>query len=232
MNIFNFLAKKTAKPEQYEEFAGKDPEVNKWIVSDFIVNKIVPIVGVRPYPLSELELLVSTLLIYRPTHVCDWGTHVGKATRVFYETVIAFKLKTKIISVDLPEDVDHIEHPHADRGRLVLGLRGVKLLLGDGVTTSISYLQKYQKKNVRPMFLLDGDHAYSSVKGELSMISKNYRNAAIIIHDTFYQTSESKYNIGPYQAVSEFIKKNTHYKVVTSNLGLPGMTVLFPTYEK
>jgi cephalosporin hydroxylase len=232
MSIFTFFTNKKPDFEQNTQFVGKEPEVNKWIVSDFIVSKIVPIVGVRPYPLSELEILVSTLLIYRPTHVCDWGTHVGKATRIFYETVTSFNLKTKIISIDLPESVEHVEHPHENRGRLVLGLPGIKLLLGDGVTTAVNYLKKYNQKNVRPMFLLDGDHAYKSVKRELRIIDQNYKNAAIIIHDTFYQTEESHYNIGPYLAVTEFVAKNKNYKVIQSSFGLPGMTVLLPTYGK
>lgn len=214
------------------EFAGKLPEIDRWVVSEFIVSKIVPVVGVRPYPLSELDLLVSTLLIYQPSHICDWGTHVGKATRVFYESVKHFGLKAKIVSVDLPESVDHIEHPHADRGKFVKGLPEVKLLLGDGVSTATKYLSTYSKRKVRPLFFLDGDHAYKSVKRELGIIGKNYKNAAIIIHDTFYQTEESNYNIGPYQAVSEYLKKNHQYYVFTSNFGLPGMTILLPNYEK
>lgn len=232
MQLFNFFTPVQVSSKIMPIIAGKLPEVNRWIVSEFILDKIIPIVGVRPYPLAELELLVSTLLIYQPTHICDWGTHVGKATRVFYESVKYFGLKAKIVSIDLPESVDHIEHPHADRGKLVKGLTGVKLLLGDGVSTAIKYLSGYSKKKVRPLFLLDGDHAYQSVKRELNLIGKNYKYAAIIIHDTFYQTSESNYNIGPYQAVSEFLAKNSRYNIVTSNFGLPGMTILLPNYEK
>lgn len=230
MNILKFFQKRQPLFEMSNKYMGQEPEVNKWMISDFIVSRIVPIVGVRPYPLSEIEMLVSTLLFYRPTHVCDWGTHIGKATRIFYETVHAFGLKSKIISVDLPEEIHHIEHPHGDRGRLVRGLPGITLLLGDGVTTALAYLRKKNKSKVKPLFLLDGDHAYKSVKRELAMISKSYQNAAIIIHDTFYQTSESQYNIGPYEAVKEFMAKNRHYKLIQSSFGLPGMTVLLPKY--
>lgn len=231
MNIFGSLFG-SKSPIHLDNFYGTEPEVNKWVISDFIINKIVPIVGVRPYPLSELELLVSVVLWYQPSHVCDWGTHVGKATRIFYETSDTFNLKSKIISIDLPEEIEHVEHPHGDRGKLVRDIPQVKLLLGDGATTSLKYLSKYSSNKVRPLFFLDGDHSYKSVKRELNLVGRAYPKAAIIIHDTFYQTQESNYNIGPYLAVTEYLQKHSRYKMIHTNLGLPGMTALLPQNDK
>lgn len=228
MNLLNLFTKKTYLARN---FVGTKPEVDKWIISEFITNIIIPIVGLRPYPLSELELLVSTLVYYRPTHICDWGTHFGKATRIFYETVKAFNLKTKIISVDLPETVEHVEHPHKERGKFVQGLP-VKLLLGDGVIDSIRYLKKYSQKNIRPMFFLDGDHSYKSVKRELAIIYRTYPRSAIIIHDTFYQSDNSGYNTGPFQAINEFVLSHPQYLQFSTVFGLPGMTALLPQYAK
>jgi len=32
-------------------------EVNRWLVADFIVERLLPIVGTHPFPLAELELM-------------------------------------------------------------------------------------------------------------------------------------------------------------------------------
>lgn len=233
MNFLNrIIGGYNIKHHSLQKFSGTELEVDKWMISDFILRKIIPIVGVRPYPLSELELLVSTLIWYQPTHICDWGTHLGKATRVFYETIKAFNLKIHLISIDLPEGVKHVEHPHEKRGKLVRHLPEVELLLGDGVTTSINFLKKQKKMNIRPMFFLDGDHSYKSVKRELGIIGKTYPKAAIIVHDTFYQSPDSKYNVGPHCAIVEYIAKHRQYKLIQTNFGLPGMTVLLSMYEK
>ena len=214
------------------QYPGGYPEVNKFNISDFVLNELIPIIGTNPYPLSELELLVSTVLWYRPSHICDWGTHIGKATRIFYETVQAFSLKTHLISIDLPEHIAHLEHPHADRGKLVRHLPKIKLLLGDGVTTSLSYLKHLAKGNIRPLFFIDGDHEYISVQRELKKIHETYPSAVIIAHDTFNQTRESGYNIGPYKAITEFIKFTGQYKSYSTHFGLPGMTVLIPKFHE
>ena len=228
MSIFSSLLHHPKTSLVAKQFVGTEPEIDRWTVSEFIVDKIVPIVGVRPYPLSELEMLVAIVLWYKPSHICDWGTHFGKATRIFYETVHTFNLKTKIISIDLPANVDHIEHPHGERGKFVKNIPSVELLLGDGVTTSLACLKKSSRKNIRPLFFLDGDHSYKSVKRELNLIGKAYPRSAIIIHDTFYQSKDSNYNVGPYLAVTEYLAKHQQYKVVYTNLGLPGMTTLLP----
>src|SRR3989338_7346388 len=86
-------------------------EVNNWLISEFILNKIVLIVGAKPYPLNELLLMVAAICRLQPSYVFEWGTHVGKATRIFYETCTYFNIKTTIHSVDLPDNIKHVEHP-------------------------------------------------------------------------------------------------------------------------
>src|SRR5207245_8967376 len=54
-------------------------EVNNWIISEFIFQKLVPIVGVTPYPINELALMVSAVCRLKPTHIFEWGTHIGKS---------------------------------------------------------------------------------------------------------------------------------------------------------
>src|SRR6266849_7039008 len=60
-------------------------EVDLWTLSDFLLEKIVPVVGVRPYPLNELLLMTAAACRLRPSVVFDWGTHIGVSARVFFE---------------------------------------------------------------------------------------------------------------------------------------------------
>jgi hypothetical protein len=52
----------------------------------------------------------------------------------------------------------------------------------------------------------------------------------ILLHDTFYQTAESGYNIGPFKAIEDSLAKFPHLRFhrVDTNTGLPGMTFLYP----
>ena len=61
-------------------------EVDNWVISEFIVKKILPFVGFHPFPLNELHLMVAATCRFRPSHIFEWGTHTGKSARVFYET--------------------------------------------------------------------------------------------------------------------------------------------------
>jgi hypothetical protein len=47
------------------------------------------------------------------------------------------------------------------------------------------------------------------------------------LHDTFYQSSGSGYNIGPYQAIKDVVTAAHGYKIIRQDLGLPGMTLLY-----
>lgn len=202
-------------------------EVNNWIISDFVVKILIPIVGVHPYPLNELMLMVASVCRLKPTHIFEWGTNIGKSARIFYETVNYFEINSEIHSIDLPDNVKHIEHPKENRGILVKGIKQVILHQGDGLKVSIDIYKKIRKK-VKPLFFCDGDHNYSSVKHELECIFKNVSNASILVHDTFYQSEKSKYNIGPYRAINNVLSlRPNKYQRISQNLGLPGMTLLY-----
>lgn len=201
-------------------------EVNNWVISEFTLNKLIPIVGIRPFPLNEQMLMVGSVCRFKPTHIFEWGTNIGKSARIWYETIHHFKIASDIHSIDLPEQIDHIEHPHEKRGILVKDIPGVHLHEGDGLQTSLDILRTI-KDPIRPFFFLDGDHSYESVTRELKGIKSACANPIILIHDTFYQSEESKYNIGPYVAIKNFLSDEKDFMNITTDTGLPGITLLF-----
>jgi predicted O-methyltransferase YrrM len=207
--------------------------VNNWIISDFVVNKLVPVVGVHPYPINEQCLMTAAVCVVKPTHIFEWGTNLGKSARIFYEIADSFKINYEIYSVDLPDDSEHCEHPKEKRGIYVKNLRGVNLLIGDGLETSLNECNIIKQKNkCTPLFFIDGDHGYHSVKRELSGIINVLPEAAILLHDTFFQSSESGYNIGPYQAIKDVVTDAYNYKFIRQDLGLPGMTLIYKSRNK
>jgi cephalosporin hydroxylase len=202
-------------------------EANNWVISDFVLANLYPIVGVRPFPLSELMIMSAAVCRLRPTHIFEWGTHVGKSARVFYETSRCFKIKCDIHSVDLPDNTAHIEHPGRRRGELVKDLDRIFLHQGDGLETALSIYNSLGGKR-RVLFFLDGDHSYESVKREIDGIISTVNGAWIIVHDTFYQSEESGYNIGPYRAIEDSLQRSQiKYKQIMQNMGLPGMVLLY-----
>ena len=206
-------------------------EVNNWIVSQFVLKKLVPIVGFCPFPLNEQMLMVAAVCRLQPTHIFEWGTNIGKSARIFYEVCKEFGLGTEIHSIDLPEDIEHIEHPREKRGRLVKGLSGITLHTGDGLDTSMQIFSQVNISSSRPMFFLDGDHGYSSVKRELEHIIKHVPNVNILLHDTFNQSKVSGYNVGPYKAMVDVLKAtNRSFNILSQNMGLPGMTLLWQPF--
>jgi hypothetical protein len=201
-------------------------EVDLWILSRFVLEKIVPVVGTHPYPLNELLLMTAAACRLKPSVVFDWGTHIGTSARIFYVCNKVFKLGYEIHSIDLPPDATHIEHPGSEHGRLVKGLDKVHLHRGDGVKIAPTQWQKLGRPK-RPLFFVDGDHAYESVRDELNEIFSTIPDASALAHDTFFQSAESKYNVGPVRAIDEIIEKfPSRFRVITSGLGLPGMTLL------
>lgn len=225
MGLFSPAARSYADPVLNPQ--ANELEVNNWIISEFTLEKLVPVVGIRPFPLSELMLMASTVCRFRPDLIFDWGTHVGKSARVFREAIVAFNVPAHIHSVDLPDDVDHVEHPHSERGKLVRGLKEVTLHQGDGVTTALEILGEHPGK--RALFYVDGDHAYESVKRELGMILDRALGSIVLLHDTFYQSDDSGYNTGPYRAITELLAAHSaRYRSLSTTTGLPGMTLLYP----
>lgn len=203
-------------------------EVDNWMISDLVMRKIVPVADIHPFPVSELALMASAVCGVRPTHIFEWGTHIGKSARVFYETVRYFGIPAEIHSIDLPDEAEHEEHPRHRRGELVRRLKGVHLHQGDGLEVSRRICENLSP-DTRTLFFLDGDHSYASVKRELSYITEHFPAAAVLIHDTFYQVAASNYNIGPYQAVEEALAVHPGaYERIDVRTGLPGMTFIYP----
>lgn len=203
-------------------------EVDNWAVSRFVFGRLVPIIGMHPFPINEQVLMVAAVCRVKPSHILEWGTHIGKSARLFYETCKTFGIEAEIHSTDLPDNVGHAEHPGGRRGELVMGIQGVRLHLGDGLATSLKIMAGTNVKNPRPLFFIDGDHSYASVTRELGCIIEQSPDANILLHDTFFQSAESGYNTGPHAAVAAMMKQQPdRYVVMKQNLGLPGMTFLW-----
>lgn len=203
-------------------------EVDNWAISDFVLHKLVPVVGTHPFPLHELMLIVAAVCRTDPSQIFEWGTNIGKSARIFYECTTHYRINAAIHSTDLPDAVSHAEHPHGERGRLVRGLPRVHLHQGDGLETSLA-LWRVAGRQPRPLFLADGDHAHESVLRELMGITAEIPDASILVHDAFYQSSESGYNVGPHRAITDIFEQMPgRYRRLDSGLGLPGLTFVYP----
>jgi cephalosporin hydroxylase len=202
-------------------------EISTNKLTTFILKDLFPVVGLSPYPITEQLLMASAVLKLKPKYIFEWGTHLGISARIFHEVSIKYNLELTIHSIDLPDDIEHIEHPKSNRGIMVNGKKNVVLHQGDGLDKSIEIADSLED-NSNILFFLDGDHEYESVFRELNGIYEHFPNAVILAHDTFYQSSESNYNIGPNLAIKNFLDKHPdHYKSLSTNLGLPGMTLLY-----
>jgi glycosyltransferase involved in cell wall biosynthesis len=221
------LLPRVKKNDAQVKNGGQEFEVNNWVLSDFVLKKIVPVATTHPFPLNEPLLMTGVVCYTEPTHIFEWGTHVGKSARIFYETIKYFDIACAIHSIDLPDDIEHNEHPHTDRGRMVRTIPQVILHQGDGLETALAILDHDQTPFKKPLFFLDGDHSFESVRRELNGIFERYPQSHILLHDTFFQSSESDYNVGPHKALQEFLQgKQALYTVIPTTTGLPGMTVL------
>ena len=97
---------------------------------------------------------------------------------------------------------------------------------GDGLDIAVGMLSRV-KDLESLLFYVDGDHRFESVQRELEGICEACPASSIVIHDTFMQTAESNYNVGPRLAVNRFLEKHETYQVVETTTGLPGMTLLY-----
>ncbi|MGD0781136.1 MAG: hypothetical protein ABR954_10240 [Dehalococcoidales bacterium] len=202
--------------------------MNNWALSDFVVSKLIPFTGTTPFPLNELLLMSGALLRFQPDHLFEWGTHIGKSARIFYETVRTFNIHCTIHTIELPDEVAHVEHPGRQYAVLIRNMPQIRKYRGDGLEESFRIARSMHTKT-RFMFFLDGDHSYTSVHRELDAIVHKFPLACIILHDTFFQSADSGYNIGPYQAIETALKSNSEkYQVIHTATGLPGMTLLYP----
>lgn len=229
-----FLSK--IKSSKAEAAARTDPtknpqctefEIDAWQVSTFVLERLVPLVGTHPFPLHELMLMAGTVCRIRPSHIFEWGTHIGKSARAFYEITRFFGIPCQIHSVDLPDDAQHVEHPSKERGRMVRGLAGVHLHQGDGVEMALDIWRNAGRPE-RVLFLVDGDHAEESVERELGAIVREVPRPAVLLHDTFYQSSQSGYNVGPHRAIMRVLADHPgRFKRIDSGLGLPGLALVY-----
>jgi len=201
------------------------PEADKWALSAFVIETLVPIVGVRPYPLDELLLMCSTVGYFRPGIIIEWGTHLGMSARVFYEIIRYLSLSIPIHSIDLPPDSAHVENIQdlAQRGRYVKNVP-VQLHVGDGLSIARELLA--EAKGFLPLIFLDGDHSYETVKRELYGLRAAASQAVVLLHDSFFQGPEANYNCGPFEALSEFSKAED-IPICSTALGLPGMSLAY-----
>jgi cephalosporin hydroxylase len=207
---------------------GVEFEVDGWALSEFVLKKIVPVSGVHPFPLQELMLMCAAVCRLQPSVIFEWGTNIGKSARIFFETTEHYGVPCQIHSIDLPDNVSHVEHPHEQRGVMVRGLNRVQLHQGDGLETSLAIWRQSGSPS-NPFFFIDGDHSYDSVLREIEGIIGVIPGASMLMHDTFLQSSESGYNVGPHRAVSEIMVRHPlDFHAVHSGLSLPGMTLIIP----
>ena len=203
-------------------------EVDNWTISEFVVKSLVPVVGVHPFPLNELMLMVGAVCRFKPRLIFEWGTHIGRSARVFRETVRAFHIPCAIHSIDLPDNVHHGEHPRSERGKMVRGMQEVTLHQGDGVGRSLELLRA-NAGHGRVLFFVDGDHSYGTVKRELDAILRAEPDAIVLLHDTFFQSAGSGYNVGPHMAINEVLASlGGDRQTISTRTGLPGMTLVLP----
>lgn len=201
------------------------PEADKWALSTFVIDKLIPIVGVRPYPLDELLLMSATVAYFRPGIIVEWGTHLGISARIFHEITSYLELPIPIHSVDLPPDVIHLENTlaPAQRGRYLKHLP-VQLHLGDGLSVALELIA--EARGTLPLLFLDGDHSRDSVRRELHGLKEAATEAVVLVHDSFCQGPEAGYNCGPFEAISEFCAAYG-IPMHSTVLGLPGMSLTY-----
>lgn len=206
-------------------------EVNNWVLSDFVIRSLLPFSGVSPFPLNELLLMSGAFLRFRPRNLFEWGTHIGVSARIWYTVSQAFLANCTIHTIDLPDDVRHVEHPGHQYAHLIRHIPQIQKYRGDGLDISCR-LARALPASDRLMFFLDGDHSYDSVHRELETIIREFPEACILVHDTFYQDPSSGYNTGPNQALNDTLKSvRPKYQVIKTDTGLPGMTLLYPHDE-
>lgn len=224
-----FGRKKPAKiyPDPAKNKNCTEFEVDNWIVSEFVVDRLLPVIGHHPYPLPELTLIAGTVAYFKPKLICEWGTHIGKASRAFYEICQGFNIDAEIHTIDLPDEVEHVEHPHESRGLLIKDIPSIRQHLGDGVDTAVK-IYSDNGKPIPALFFVDGDHSYETVKRELTTILQRVEKPIILAHDTFYQSRQAEYNIGPFQAINDIFGERKEFTILSTKIGLPGMSLIYP----
>lgn len=203
-------------------------QVDCWAISRFVTERLIPVVGQHPFPAHELMMMTAAVCHAKPDLICDWGTHVGKSARAFWEICHAFGIDSEIHSVDLPDEAEHVEHPGDRRGLLVRDIHDIHLHQGDGVSVAMTLLRRDPPRR-QPLFFLDGDHGYETVLRELRTIVDAQPRSYMLVHDTFMQSHPEDFSIDPHLAIQTFLMESRQaWEVIHSGLGRPGMTLLVP----
>ncbi len=213
-----------AEPPPPVTHGGRRParlEVEAFATSRVVLDRLVPVVGVHPYPLSELMLMAAAFFDLRPAQVIDVGTHHGKSARIWYELGRLLDVPPPVHTIDLC-DASHPEFPGKDHGRHCRGLDGVTLHTGDGTEVAAQLLDA--APGVPTLLFLDGDHAQDTVTRELALCDR-MPGGSVLLHDTLTQPG-SGYNEGPWEAITTFLATRPDIEAHHSHLGLPGMTLL------
>lgn len=191
----------------------------------FVWFRLLPVVGVMPFPPHELMLMCAAVVCLRPNLVVEWGTHIGVSARVFWEANRRYHIGCTIHSIDLPERVRHFEHPGRMRGRLVRG-RDVILHQGDGLEIACGIIR--DSGDPEPLVFIDGDHAKATVLREATTLWTLFPRAAILFHDTFIDPTTPEAN-GPGEALHEVLNSiDRPAFTLEAGLGKPGMTLVVP----
>ena len=199
-------------------------EVEAFATSRVVLDVLVPVVGVHPYPLGELMLMAAAFFDRRPQTVFDIGTHHGKSARIWYELGRLLAPPPQVHTIDLC-DPTHPEFPGEEHGQHCRGLDGVTLHTGDGAAVVAQLLADQTDPPAGPiLFFLDGDHARETVLRELDFCLQ-VPGASVLLHDTLTQPG-SGYNEGPYEAIAERVAQRPDIECIHTHLGLPGMTLL------
>jgi len=196
-------------------------EANCWILSEILLDRVIPKIGIRPYPLNEQMLMAAAVAFVQPKIIIEWGTHVGKSARLFWEVEEALGLNCQIYTID-SMNPDHPEFPGAARGRYLSNTE-VKQIVGDGAEIANKLLEDSLESNPVLVYV-DGEHSREAVKRDLTIWDKLSSGSGILPHDVFYQIPSS-YNIGPWEAFQELLQeqKSNISQVQWQLLGLPGM---------
>ena len=194
-------------------------EVDCWALSDLLLDRIIPKIGTRPYPLNEQMLMAGAVAFIQPKLIVEWGTHLGKSARLFWETKEALGMDCSVHTVDSMEP-DHPEFPGVARGKY-LSNTDVNQSVGDGATIARKLIEQADG----PVLLfVDGDHSREATKKDLSLWESLPSGSGLLAHDVFYQ-EPSTYNIGPWQSFQERLQisesgiSDVHWQM----LRLPGM---------
>lgn len=198
-------------------------EVDCWSLSELLLERVVPKIGIRPYPLNEQMLMAAAVAFVRPAAIIEWGTHLGKSARLFWEVKEALGLRgCRVCTVD-SMDPTQPEFPGASRGDF-LGDTGVEQIVGDGAQIAGRLIEDIHEP---VLIYVDGDHSREATKRDFSIWPKLPPKSGLLAHDVLFQ-EPSDYNTGPWESLQECLEDNrsTIAQVQWQLLGLPGMAFI------